>query len=177
MSTETAPRLSLTHIDFAGLYTRHLGRHSQFGINVVHLIALFGIWFCIYSAVTQGARLAGLQAWWAPAAGLALAYLAAVASNASFRAAVATAAFLALFLACVLAVPALPAWSIPAFLAVIPAFYKLQSWSHRVWVEAADMTEFNRRFPPGRELNLILLLFEVPICLEYLCFRRKDWRR
>ena len=41
MSVETVRPLSLLHVDFDGLYVRHLGRHSQFGINVNHLLALF----------------------------------------------------------------------------------------------------------------------------------------
>ena len=74
-----------------------------------------------------------------------------------------------------LALPTLPAWSILGFLAMVPAFYKFQSWNHKIWTAAADMSEFNRRFPPGRDLNLILLVYEIPICLNYLLFRREDW--
>ncbi|WP_165253018.1 hypothetical protein [Paludisphaera soli] len=177
MSTPTTQPLSVTRVDFGGLYARHLGRHSQFGINVAHLIALYGLWFGVYEAVAQGARLSGSRAWWAPVVGMAAAYLAAVAVNASARATLATAAFLVVFVASVLAVPELPAWSIPLFLAMVPLFYKIQSWSHRIWTTAADMSGFNLRFPPGRELNFILLIYEVPICLEYLFFRREDWRR
>ena len=51
---------------------------------------------------------------------------------------------------------------------MIPVCYKFQSWNHKVWTAAADMSEFNKRFPPGRDLNLILLIYEVPICLNYL---------
>ena len=57
-----------------------------------------------------------------------------------------------------------------------PAFYKFQAWNHKIWTAAADMSEFNRRFPPGRDLNVILLLYEIPICLNYLLFHREDWR-
>jgi hypothetical protein len=167
----------LLHVDFDALYTRHLGRHSQWGINLAHVLALYALWFCIYAAIDQGARLLGLPASWAILAALALAYLAAVSINAPAPVTLATAVFLALFVASVLALPALPAWTIPAFLVLVPVFAKLQSWSHRVWTAAADMTEFNKRFPPGRELNFILLIYEIPTCLNYLVFRRKDWRR
>ena len=80
---------------------------------------------------------------------------------------------MAFFVASVLALPRLPGWSILAFLAMIPVFYKFQAWNHKIWTVAADMTEFNKRFPPGRTLNLILLIYEVPICLNYLIFRRQ----
>jgi hypothetical protein len=177
MSAGTTQPLSLLHVDFEALYTRHLGRHSQFGINIAHLLALYGLWFCVYAAVAQGARLLGMPAAWPVIVLMALAYLATVTINAPANVTLATAVFLAFFVANLLALPALPAWSIAAFLALIPVFSKLQSWSHRVWTAAADMSEFNKRFPPGRELNLILLFYEVPICLNYLVFRRQDWRR
>ena len=108
---------------------------------------------------------------------MAATYLAIVAINAPFPVDLATAGFLAFFVASVLALPRLPAWSILALLLMVPLFYKVQSWSHKIWTVAADMAEFNRRFPPGRTLTWILLLYEVPICLYYLLFRRQDWRR
>ncbi len=108
---------------------------------------------------------------------MAVAYLAMVAINAPFRVSLATAVFLAVFVASVLALPRLPIWSILGFIAMVPVFYKIQAWSHKIWTVAADMTEFNKRFPPGRALTFILLIYEVPICLNYLIFCRKDWRR
>jgi len=177
MSAGTTQPLSLLHVDFDALYTRHLGRHSQVGINIAHLIALYALWFCVYAAVAQGARLLGLPASWPVVVVMAVAYLATVSINAPPHVTLVTAVFLALFVASVLALPALPVWSIAGFLALVPVFYKLQSWSHRVWTAAADMSEFNKQFPPGRDLNIILLIYEVPICLNYLVFRRQDWRR
>jgi hypothetical protein len=167
--------MSLTRFDFNDLYARHLGRHSQFGINVAHVAALYGVWFGVYATIAQGASLLGLQPFW-PLTALALAYLAIVAMNAPYRVSLATAVFLAVFVASVLALPKLPGWSILVFLLMIPVFYKIQAWSHKIWTVAEDMTEFNRRFPPGRTLRLILLFYEIPICLNYLIFEHKDWR-
>jgi hypothetical protein len=147
------------------------------GINIAHLLALYGLWFCVYAAVAQGARLLGLPYSWPVIVVLALAYLATVSINAPAPVTLATAVFLAFFVASLLPLPALPGWSIAGFLALVPVFAKLQSWSHRVWTAAADMSEFNKQFPPGRDLNLILLFYEIPICLNYLVFRRQDWRR
>jgi hypothetical protein len=176
MSTQTTQPLSLLHVDFDDLYARHLGRHSQFGINVNHLAALYGLWFGIYAAIYQGVFLLGLPAGWLIIVALAVTYLALVAINAPYHVSLATAAFLAVFVASVLALPRLPSWSIPVFLIMIPVSYKFQAWGHKIWTVAADMSEFNKRFPPGRTLNLILLIDEVPICLNYLMFRRQDWR-
>jgi hypothetical protein len=176
MSTETTQPLSLLHVDFDDLYARHLGRHSQFGINVAHLAALYGMWYGVYGAIYQAVLVLGVPTGWILIVALAVAYLAAVAVNARFRVSLATAAFLTFFVASVVALPKLPSWSILAFLFMVPVFYKIQAWSHKIWTVGADMTEFNRRFPPGRTLNSILLVYEVPICLNYLVFCRKDWR-
>jgi hypothetical protein len=177
MSAGTTQRLSLLGFDFDAIYTRHLGRHSQFGINIAHLVALWGIWFGIYAAIDQGTRLLGLRNSWPVPVAMALAYLATICINAPPSVIAATAGFLALLVTSVLALPTLPGWSIVAFLALIPVSYKVQAWSHRMWTKAADMSEFNKIFPPGRDLNIVLLFFEVPICLKYLLFCPKDWRR
>ena len=50
--------------------------------------------------------------------------------NAPARVCLATALFLAIFLAAVFWLPELPIW---AYLLMIPVFYKVQSWSHKVW--------------------------------------------
>ncbi len=45
MSTLTSRPMSLVRVEFQELYARHLCRHSQLGINMAHLVALFGVWF------------------------------------------------------------------------------------------------------------------------------------
>ena len=177
MSTEATQPLSLLHVDFGELYSRHLGRHSQFGINVAHLAALYGLWFGVYAAIYQAILLMGIPGGWLVLVALAFCYLASVGVNAPYSVCLATAVFLAIFVASVIALPPLPGWSILVFLVMVPVCYKLQAWSHKIWTVGADMTEFNKRFPPGRTLNSILLVYEVPICLNYLLFRRQDWRR
>jgi hypothetical protein len=177
MSTETFQPLSVLHFSFDDLYARHLGRHSQVGINVGHVACLYGLWFGVYAAVYQAALILGVPAPWLILAAMAVSYLALVAMNAPYHICLATAVLLAFFVASVLALPTLPSWSIPAFLVMVPVFYKVQAWNHRIWNVAADMTEFNRRFPPGRTLTTILLIYEIPICLNYLLFKRLDWRR
>lgn len=168
MSTLTSRPLSLLRTDFMDLYARHLCRHSQFGINVAHLAALFGVWFGVYGFLYT---LTGVP--WLPIA-MASAYLVLVACNAPVRIIAATAMFLAGFVAAVLFLPPLPRW---VYLVMIPVCYEIQSLSHRVWTRAADMTEFNKRYPKGRTLFFVLLICEVPILLNYLVFGRNDWRR
>jgi hypothetical protein len=167
MTTVTPRPLSLLRLDFADLYARHLCRHSQFGINVAHLAALFGMWYGVYGIIH-----ALVGAAWLPVA-LAAAYLVLVAVNAPLRVCLATAAFLALFVTAVLELPELP---IPVYVLLIPVCYKLQAWSHKLFRAAADMTEFNKRYPKGMALTVVLLVYEVPLVLNYLLFDRKSWR-
>ena len=166
MSAVTSRPLSLLHIDFQDLYARHLCRHSQLGVNVAHLAALFGLWYAVYACVYWLVRVE-----WVPIA-LAAAYLAALVPNTPVRVLVATAFFLAAFLAAVFWIPELPFW---AYLLMIPAFYKIQAWSHKLFHVEHDMTEFNQRYPKGFVLFVVLLFYEVPIVLNYLIFGRKDW--
>jgi hypothetical protein len=162
----TRPRDWL-RVDFADLYARHLCRHSQFGINVAHLASLFGTWFGVYAFLYH---LAG-QLVWIPI-GLALAYLGLVAISSPVRVCLATAGFLVLFVAAVVWIPELPLW---VYVLMIPACYKVQSWSHLLFTTATDMTEFNLRYPKGPALFIILLVYEVPLVLNYLLFDRKRW--
>jgi hypothetical protein len=165
MSTVTTSRpLNLLSIDFPDLYARHLCRHSQFGINVFHLAALFGLWFGVYGLVYLVAETV-----WVPIA-LAAAYLAVLATNCPARVVAACGVFLAGFLAVLFVAPEMPFW---VYLLMIPVFYKLQSWSHKVWNVSTDMTEFNAKYPKGRVLFIVLLIYEVPICMHYLVFDRK----
>ena len=162
MSTLTSQPMSLLRVDFQELYARHLCRHSQFGINVAHLAALFAIWYAVYGAVYWLFRTE-----WVPVA-LAAAYLAAVAPHVPVRVLIATGLFLVVFVAAVLGLPALPFW---AYLLMIPVSYKLQAWSHKVFTAERDMTEFNKKYTKGFVLFVVLLFYEVPLVLNYLLRR------
>src|SRR5262249_8874723 len=100
------------------------------------------------------------------------AYLAVLAPNVPPRVLAATTVFMALFVAAILWLPPLPWW---AYAVMVPVFYKLQSWSHRLWNVERDMTEFNLLYPKGGVLFVVLLFYEVPIVLNYLVFDRKTW--
>jgi hypothetical protein len=154
-------------VNFRELYERHLCRHSQFGINVIHLAAVTAT----YAALLGLLRLAAPG--WAPAAVVAGAYLAAVAVNLPPRLIVATAAYLAALLALVAALPTGPWW---AYLFVIVGAHQAQNWSHRHYDHAADMTAFNAKYRKGPALFVLLSLYELPILLNYLVFGRRDWR-
>ena len=162
----TSQPMSLWRVDFRELYARHLCRHSQFGINVFHLAALFVVWFGVYGFVHWLA-----PAPWVPVA-MAAAYLAAMLPSLPIRVTLATAAFLALFVLAVLRVPMLPWW---VYLVMIPVAYKIQSWSHVRFHIEHDMTEFNKKYTKGYVRFFVLLFYEVPMLLNYLTFDQKSW--
>lgn len=161
MSTEAPRPMSLLHVDFEDLYARHLCRHSQRGVNVAHLLALFGIWYAVYAIVYHLT-----ETEWVPI-GLAASYWMALVTNAPVRVLGVTAVFLAVFVTAVVWIPPLPIW---AYLVMIPVFYEIQSYSHRIYTIERDMTEYNRRYPKGFVLFVVLLFYEVPIVLNYLTF-------
>jgi len=165
----TSQPVSLWHVDFRELYARHLCRHSQFGINVFHLAALFVVWFGVYGFIYCLARTK-----WAPIA-MAAAYLAVLLPNLPPRVIFATAAFLALFVLSILYIPVLPVWACWVYLLMIPVAYKIQSWSH-IWFHIEhDMTEFNKKYTKGYVRFFVLLFYEVPMLLNYLTFDHAKW--
>src|SRR5260370_42352053 len=102
----------------------------------------------------------------------AAAYLLVLRPNVPARVLVATGRFLLVFVAAVRGLPELPFW---VYLLWVPVFYKLQSWSHKIWTAAADMTEFNKKYTKGSVLFVLLLFYEVPLVLNYLVFGRNNW--
>jgi hypothetical protein len=160
--------MRLMIVEFDELYARHLCRHSQYGINVAHLLALLGTWFGVYGAVYWL-----LRSEWV-LFGLAAGYLLAMTPSLPVRVLLASAAFMAGLVALVLWLPLLPLW---AYLLMVPVCYKLQSWSHRLFTLERDMTEFNRKYRKGSVLFVVLLVYEIPLVLNYLLFDHKSWRR
>jgi hypothetical protein len=166
MTTLSTRPMRLLLVEFNELYDRHLCRHSQFGINVVHLISLFAVWYAVYGLLYTMLSLTGLAvAEWLIAVP-ALIYVAAVTPNVPIRVLGATGLFLGLIVASAVFVRA-PWW---VYLIMIPVFYEIQSLSHKVWTVAADMTEFNKKYAKGKVLFVVLLIYEVPIVLNYLLF-------
>jgi hypothetical protein len=159
MSMALSRPMSILRVDFADLYARHLCRHSQVGINVVHLASLFGTWFGVYGIVYSLVHVE-----WMPIA-MAAIYLALIALSAPPRVCLASAVFLGLFVGMLLWLPEFPIW---VYALMIPLFYKVQSWSHKIWTKSTDMTDFNNRYPKGFGLFIVLLINEAPICLNRL---------
>jgi hypothetical protein len=158
--------MNVLSVNFQELYERHLCRHSQLGINVIHLAAVVGTYLALYGL------LYGLvpSAW--ALVGVAVPYLAVLAVNVPGRVFLVNVLFIALLFAAFFALPRLPFW---AYLVAIVVCHRLQSWSHKVYSKERDMTAFNKKYQKGFVLFVLLSVYELPILLNYLFFGRRDW--
>jgi hypothetical protein len=155
--------MNLLHANFEELYERHLCRHSQFGINVGHIICVIGTYLALFGMLYNLTDSPTLVL------AVTLPYLTVMAFNLPLRVFAAVFVFLGLFFAGFFALPKLPIW---LCLFIIFALYKVQNWEHRIWNVERDMTEFNKKYPKGVKLFFLLTLYELAILLNYLCFDR-----
>jgi hypothetical protein len=158
--------MNLFRVNFQELYKRHLCRHSQFGINVIHLAAVFGSYLALFALAL---KVAGSP--WALLAIL-VTYLAALSLNLPLHVLLASLLFVALFCVLLFYLPPVPIW---AALVLLILSHKGQAWSHKIYTCERDMTEFDKKYKKGVLLFVILSLYELPILLNYLCFDRKNW--
>jgi hypothetical protein len=153
--------MSLLRPNFSELYERHLCRHSQFGINVQHLVGVTITYLCLCGLV----RAVAGETW--PLAVCSLVYLIIIVSNTPLRIALVTVAFVVLLSLIFLTLLPLAWW---IYVAVILVAYKVQAWTHRYWDVAYDMTEFDKKYRKGFCLFVLLSIYELPILLAYLLF-------
>jgi hypothetical protein len=162
------PIPSVLDASFAELYARHLCRHSQWGNNAIHFIAVAGAHLCAFGLLCG---LAGSR--W-PLLAVAAPYLAIVVRRIPARLAVALPAFFGLVYLALGAAPALPLWAYPV---LGFASYKLQQVGHLLFRVERDMTGFAARYPKGPALTRLLFFYELPILIEYLVFDSRSWSR
>lgn len=158
--------MNLWRIDFGELYRRHLCRHSEFGINVLHLVAVAGIYLSLF-----GIAFALPGASWIIAAALTV-YALLLARNIPVPLLLLNIASIALLL---LASRMLPPISVWIYAVLIIVWHRFQVWHHRIYQKHTDMGEFDARYRKGVALKLLLAIYELPILLNYLVFDRKSW--
>lgn len=81
---------------------------------------------------------------------------------------------LGVMLAIALAVPPLPTGWLWIYLLLILASHRFQLWSHSVYTEHRDMSEFQEKYPKGLKLFFVLLLYELPILLNFFLLNEKE---
>jgi hypothetical protein len=158
--------MNLFKVNFLELYERHLCRHSQFGINVIHLSVVFGIYLSLASIICY---LSGSE--WLLLCFI-LPHLALVAFNVPVRVFLANVLFMAFFFALFLFLPKSPVW---VYFLLIPLLYKIQAWSHKVYNLERDMMVFNKKYKKGFLLFMLLSVYELPLLLNYLFIDKNNW--
>jgi len=164
--------MNIFRINFDDLYRRHLCRHGHFGINVLHLVAVVGTYVAVFGIV-HGVLAATSQPTPMPIlVALTLPWYVTVISNVPLRVSAATGLFVAALLAVFNYLPEIPVW---IWVVLIFAMHQFQQYSHRLYHMHKDMSEFEGRYPKGRKRFVLLLVYELPILLNYLLFNRSDW--
>jgi hypothetical protein len=153
--------MNMLHVNFQELYERHLCRHSQWGLNVQHLVSVAGIYLSLLGIIYS------LLPWEWLLVGLALPYLAILVLNVPARVFAVTVVVVALLYAALFSMPELPWW---IFAIAIVVFHRLQVWSHRIFSAEKDMTEFDQKYKKGFALFVVLSFYELPLLLNYLAF-------
>jgi hypothetical protein len=169
-------KVNILRINFLELYQRHLCRHGQFGINVWHIIAVYGVYFSLVSLAAIVVRAILPQATVAiqyfVLTILFVPYLAVLLRNIPVAVFSLTALSALLLIVAAVATPGIPFW---LHLILIPAWHRVQLISHRRYTVHHDMSAFDQTYKKGRTLFLLLAVYELPILLQYLAFGRKDW--
>jgi hypothetical protein len=168
--------MNILRINFYELYQRHLCRHAQFGINLWHVLSVYGVYFSIYSLVAFGIRTL-LPKFTPTELGLLLMllsvpYLMILVRNTPASVMFLTLVSTALLIICAVLTPVIPFW---LHLILIPAWHRVQLISHKRYTLHRDMSAFNGKYRKGKTLFVLLALYKLPILLQYLAFGRKDW--
>jgi hypothetical protein len=164
----SGPQTGLWSANFAELYCRHLCRHGEPGINVVHLIAVYGIYLSVYSLVSASVHFCVPSLSWLSRSAILMVlsapYLLLMLRN--LPRTLMLAVLLTVMTLCTTAALLLflPWW---CHLLLILFWHRVQLWSHRVYRREEDMSRFAEKYPKGMKLFLLLSVYELPILLHF----------
>ena len=170
--------MNILRINFYELYQRHLCRHGQFGINVWHIIAVYGVYFSLCSLAAFVVK--GLLPQTSPTIQICVLillftpYFGVLLRNIPMPVFLLTFFSSMLLITTAIATPGIPFW---LHLILIPSWHRVQLLSHRRYTLHHDMSSFDQTYKKGRTLFVLLAVYELPILLQYLTFGRKDWVR
>lgn len=172
--SEISDRLNPLRIRFDEIYRRHLCRHGHFGINILHLIAVIGIYLSLFGIVGRLVNEVLPDVGRSPVVVLmfTVPWFLVVCRNVPWKVSISTGVFVTV-LACLWSrLPVPPVW---VWFAIIVGMHRFQLWSHSLYPMHRDMTEFSETYPKGFRLFVLLLVYELPILLKYLILGREDW--
>lgn len=166
--------LSLWKASFSELYSRHLCRHGEFGINVLHLIAVYGIYLSIYSLVGRVVMIllpdSDLLTQSIALTVASLPYVILMLKNLPWYVLLIVLLSVASLIPAGAALSSVPWW---LHLILIPAWHRLQLWSHKVYRREEDMFQFAQKYPKGATLFVVLSVYELPILLNFFLSREQ----
>ncbi|MCA9067763.1 MAG: hypothetical protein KDA84_02500 [Planctomycetaceae bacterium] len=155
-------------VSFDELYRRHLCRHGQFGINILHLASVIVTYVSVIEILFQFT-----QAIWIVGA-IWGSYSLLLLCNLRIGLFLVTNVVLAAMLGLAVVLPPLPVTWAWVYVLVILASHRFQLWSHSVYTEHRDMTEFQKKYPKGATLFVVLLIYELPILLNFFLLNKKE---
>jgi len=151
--------------DFQELYRRHLCRHSEFGINILHLVAVAGVYLAVF-----GIAFALPGASWI-VSGVLFTYFLVLAANIPFRLLVVNTVVIGSLLTLFLMLPEIPVW---IHMVLLVAWHRFQVWQHKIYHRHSDMSQFEQKYQKGWALSVLLAVYELPILLNFLVLEAKD---
>ncbi|MBL8819844.1 MAG: hypothetical protein JNL58_27715 [Planctomyces sp.] len=157
--------MKISQIQFSELYRRHLCRHSEFGLNVLHLIAVLGVYFSIAGTISAIAMILfpGVPPLTAVAIAL-IPYTILILVYVPIGTAGLNLAAIGLVAGLEQTCTWLPAWGHILF---ILFWHRVQLWSHHYYTESFDMSPFGDKYQKGPKLFLVLAGFELPLLIHY----------
>jgi hypothetical protein len=163
--------MSPIHVNFHELCRRHLCKHSQFGLNVWHLVAVAGVYLALFGIVFA---LPGAP--WIVGGAL-TAYFAVLAMNVPFRLLLLSVAVIGVLLTAFLMLPellGLPRFPVWGHLILLIVWHRCQVWQHRIYDHSIDASEFADKYKKGPALFVLLAVYELPILLNFLFFGARN---
>lgn len=157
--------MQFSQVQFSELYRRHLCRHSEVGLNVLHLIAVLGVYFSIAGIISAIAAI--LIPGVPPLAAVAIVltpYTILILIYVPFGTASLNLAAIGLVAGLEQTCPWLPAWG---HILLIVFWHRVQLWSHHFYTDSFDMSPFAEKYRKGLKLFLVLAVFELPLLIHY----------
>jgi hypothetical protein len=159
--------MNIVNINFDEVYRRHLCRHSEFGINVLHIGSVCGVYLSLLAIEFRCLQwlLPDASVWQLFSAMLIslLPWLGVVAINVPGSVLLTTGGIVVALCLPAAAQP-LPAW---CHLLLLPLWHQLQLISHRFYTVHRDMSEFAERYRKSWHLSLLLAVYELPILVQF----------
>lgn len=157
--------MKIKDICFGELYLRHLCRHSEFGLNVLHIAAVAGVYYSLAGLIRNlASSIFQHSGWLAVAIPLFIPYAAVLLRFVPTMTAIFSLLIVVAIVFLQMLSPPIPIW---VHAGLILFWHRTQLWSHRLYTRAYDMSMFSAKYPKGPVLFMVLAVFELPLLVHY----------